>query len=1036
MEPIGTFQGLATGINFRDLVDQIIQAESRPVRLLEQRLSELDRKTTAWGDFESRVQTLSDRSADLSDGTLFDTFNTSVTGMASGEDAPLSASAGTSATPGTYSVKVLQTATHEKVASDTHADTSSALGLSGEFLVGGKAVSVTATDTLSDVAAAINQANTGTTPSGVSASVASAAGGGYRLILTADDTGAEGIALADGSAGVLRSLGFLDGTTSIKNATSDGAKSDSLLTGTTAVGTLLGLSSPPAAGAVTIGGFSVTIDLSADSLEDIASAINTAASGAGSAVTAQVASETDADGNTRKYLDISSTTSFTDTNGILETLGILESGRSAVQQVVQGAAFTDGDAVTVASGSTLLTDLWQGGASEAVSVGDTLTIAGTRGDGTTFTKTFTVGASSTYQDLVDALNSASDAFGSGSRTATASIDGSGRLVVTDDTGGDSRLALSIVANNEGGGTLDFGDFSTATTGRSREITAGVDAQLELDGVFLTSASNTVTDAVEGLTLTLTEASNTTVTVGVTRDVDAVVDGIESFIKAYNAAVEFVDSQFTGSGAQEGELKRPLSGDSVIRTMRGQLRAALEETISSVVTDVSGLSELGITLSREGTYDIDRGVLKAAVETDPGSVKRFFSVYGSGSTSTLEYVSSADATASGTYDIVVTTAPDVASATGVGFAGTYVDDATADTLTITDAGTGSVYQVSLTNGMTMTQIVDALNNEFQTATTRTLSGPDTLKADAVGTDAGTSTLLQDLHDDLGTNLGITDGDTFTISGTKDDGSSFLEEWVVTDVTTQTLGDLRTAIADAVGTDVNVAVVNGVLTATARAEGRKNFTLSVSSDNAGGGTFAMGAFDVTEAGRGKADITASDSGGQLALVHAEYGSAFGFDVSYTAGGADGTASLGLAAGSYRGVDIVGTIGGQSATGGGRILTGDADTGAEGLMVRYTGSGTGAVGSMTFSRGIASLMEVAAEVLLGTDGGSIQAVVDGIDTQEEGLNTRIDAMEERLDRRAAQLIERFTALEEAMAQAQQQMAWLQAQLGSMAASGLQGG
>jgi len=1029
MDPVGTFQGLATGINFRDLVDQIIQAESRPEQILKDRLSQLDRKVTAWGDFKSRVQTLSERSADLSDGTLFNTYLTSVTGMVSGAAAPLAVSAGTSAAPGNFSVKVLQLATREKVGSDSYQDQTAALGLAGEFLVGGKAVQITATQSLDDVAAAINQADTGASPSGVSASVVAAADGGHRLVLTADATGAAGVGLADGSAGVLRSLGLLDSSASIKHPTSDGAKSDAYVSSGTAVASLLGLSSPPASGSVTIGSLSVTIDLSTDSLDAIASAINTAASGAGSAISAQVVSETDSDGNTVKRLDISGTTSFTDANRILENLGVLEGGRGSVAHRVQGNAFTDSDASTTATAATLLTNLWQGGASEGVAVGDTLTFTGTRGDGTTFTKTFTVGTTSTLQDVIDSLNSATDGFKVGSRTATASLS-NGRIVVTDDTAGDSRLALSVVAHNEGGGSLDVGTFAVVAAGRAREITAGADAELEVDGVFFSRDSNTVTDVVQGVTLNLAEAGGAAVNVDVSRDVDAIVSGIESFIKAYNTVSEFVNSQFTGAGAQEGQQARPLSGEGTVRQMRAQLRAALDATLSSAVTSVSRLGELGVTLNREGTYDIDSAKLKAAIESDAVSVQRFFSVYGAGSTGSLEYVSSADATLSGTYDVVVTQAATRASHVGSGFGGTYVDDATADTLTITDAATGSTYDVTLSNGMTLTQIVDALNTEFQTATQRKLEAATAMKSDAVGTAATDATTLQSLYDASGTNYGVANGDTLTISGVKDDGTAVFKEWVVTDVTTQTLGDLRAQIADAIGAAVDISFTGGVLTATARTAGRKTFSLTVSSDNAGGGTLSFGSISATEVGRGKASITASASAGQLKLDHGEYGSGEGFDVAFTAGGTDGSASLGLTAGSYRGLDVVGTIGGQSATGSGRVLTGDADTTAEGLIIRYTGATAGSVGSMVFSRGIASLMQLAAAVQLDTGAGSIQGILDGIDTQKTGINDRITQFEDRLARRRKSLIKRFSALEEAMAQAQQQASWIQAQLGSLVA------
>lgn len=1032
MDPIATFQGLSTGINFRDLVDQIIQAESSPITLLQGRVTELDRKTTAWGDVETRVQTIFDRSEDLADGLLFNTFKTALSGVTAGASAPFTVSASTSAQPSSFTTKVLQLATREKVGSDVFSKRTTALGFSGELLVGGKAVTISATDSLDEVAASFNQANTGTTPSGVTASIVSAAGGGYRLVLTAAATGKAGIDLADGSGGALASLGFLDTTTSLKHATSDGAKSDTYLASSTAVATLLGLSTPPASGSVTIGGFGVTIDLANDSLDDIALAINTAATGAGSSVTAQVVTETDSGGTVRYRLDVDGTTSFTDSGAILQTLGVVKAGRGAVAQAVTGAALTDGDAVTAATGSTLLTNLWAGGADASVLAGDTLTLQGTRGDGSTFTKTFTVAGGDTYQDLVDSLNSAVDGFKVGSRTATASIAANGSLVVTDDTGGDSRLALTVIANNEGGGTLDLGDFSTTATGRAREITAGLDAQLEVDGVFFSRASNTVSDVVDGVTLNLNTASADTVTVDVTRDVDAIVTGVTDFIKSFNALSEFVTSQFNGAGADEGELRRPLSGDSTVRQIRTQFREALETAISSSATSLTRLSEMGITLNRQGTYDIDAEKLRAKIEADATSVQRYFAVYGAGSTSTLEYVSAGDEADSGAYAVNVTQAATQAATTGVGFAGTYVDDATADTLTVTDAATGSTYQVSLTNGMTMTQIVDALNTELADAKARSLAAANALFSDAVGTAATDTTTLGSLYDSGGTSLGVANGDVITISGTLDDATSFFREWTLTDVSTQTLGDLRSEISAALGTDVVLSYQSGVLTATAIAEGRRSYTLAVTSDNAGGGTFNLGGISVTEAGRGAASITASDSGGQLKLLHSDYGSGPGFDVAFTAGGTDGTASLGVAAGSYRGLDVQGTIGGQAATGSGQLLTAATGTAAEGLLIRYEGTTTGAVGTMTFSRGIASLTEILADTYLGTDDTAIQGIVDRIDTQKKGMNDRIDALEDRLARRAEQLIKRFTALEEAMAMLQSQQAWLQAQLGSLTTSG----
>ena len=191
---------------------------------------------------------------------------------------------------------------------------------------------------------------------------------------------------------------------------------------------------------------------------------------------------------------------------------------------------------------------------------------------------------------------------------------------------------------------------------------------------------------------------------------------------------------------------------------------------------------------------------------------------------------------------------------------------------------------------------------------------------------------------------------------------------------------------------------------------------------------GSIDPTVIGRNVARLTASDDGGELKIAHTDYGAAEGFDVAYTAGGTDGSASLGLAAGSYRGVDVTGTIGGLAATGAGRILTGGDDTAVAGMLIRYGGTSTGSIGSMTFSRGIASVVQLAADAISDNTTGSIKSIIDGMDTRTTGLNNRIDEIQARLDRRRENLIRQFSSLEAALARAQSQSSWIQAQLGAL--------
>lgn len=1039
MEPVATFSGIASGIDFRAMVDQIIAAESQPIRQLEIQISSAETRSTAWESFRKLITSLESSAEAIADPSKFRTFLSSVSELSSSSGMSVAVDASSDATPGTYSVKVLQLATNEKVGSNVFASKTAALGYSGEFLVNGRAMSIAATDTLVDVRDTINQANTGTNPSGVSATIVSSSAGTFHLVLTSDASGAEGIDLADGSSSTLRSLGFLGSTTSVNNPTSDGAKSRGLTSATATVASLLGLTSPPSGtvklGTVPLSDFDVVINLNTDSLNDIAEAINVAASAAGKAVTATVVQETDASGNTVMRLDISGTTAFSDTNGVLETLGVLKADRAVVAQEIQsGTAFTEPGPGLAATGATLLTNLWSGGASRGVVANDTLTLSGTRADGTTFTKTLTVGAGiDTLGDLLTSLNSASDAFGVGSSTATATLV-DGQIVITDDSGGDSQLALSIVANNENGGTLDFGDFAIVDSGRARELTAGVDARVQIDGDLVTRSSNSITDAVTGLTLNLLRTATDAATVTVGRDVGAMTSSVEAFMDAFNGILEFVSSQFSGAGAEEGTANAPLSGDSVLRQMRNDLREAMAMQISAAVGgDFRRLADIGIEVTRDGVYELDKTTLQTALETDPQAVERLLGLYGAGSVSSLSYLGASDSSKTGTYSVEITQVASKATVTGSSFAGTYVDDATADTLTVQDLDTSSDYAISLSNGMTMSQIVTALNSEFATAKKHEVQAANTMYSDAGGTPATDATTLDSLFETGPTTFDVTNGDTFTISGTRADGTTFLDSFAVTDISTQTLGDLRAAVEKAVGTDEVVTFQNGNLNVTAQETGRSLLTLSVTSDNAGAkpNPIDFGTISASTQGRGTAGITASDSGGQLKLDHGDYGSVAGFQVSYTAGGTDGSASLGVTAASYAGNDVLGTIGGLAATGVGQLLIGDADTAVDGLLLRYDEASTGTIGDLIFSRGIASALEVAAAALLTTGAGTITGIVEEISPLVHRLKQRIDAIEGRLERRRESLIKKFVALEQALALAQAQGQWMIAQLQSLSAS-----
>jgi flagellar hook-associated protein 2 len=220
MEPLSSVSGIASGVNFRDLVDAIIAAQRQPIDRARQAISEANARRAALDSYRTSLAKLRDAAQKLASDGAFDARSVIVSGTASGGRPVLRASAAASAVPGRYSVEVRTLAAAEKRASVGQGSASEPLGLSGEFTVNGRSIAVDPSYSLSDIRDAINAANAGSNPSGVTATILSVAPNDHRLILSADNTGSNGMALADTNGSVLGDLGLL-GPGSLLTAGSD-----------------------------------------------------------------------------------------------------------------------------------------------------------------------------------------------------------------------------------------------------------------------------------------------------------------------------------------------------------------------------------------------------------------------------------------------------------------------------------------------------------------------------------------------------------------------------------------------------------------------------------------------------------------------------------------------------------------------------------------------------------------------------------------------------------------------------------------------
>jgi flagellar hook-associated protein 2 len=869
-EPIGSFSGLASGIQWRDMVDQIMAIESsRKLTPVTDRQTAEQKRFDAWSSFSGLVSKFRDATKVLRDGSAFGTFKVNASASPTSGRALISATGSATASPGSYTVEVTDVARANKLSGNIVSSASTALGLSGDFSINGRAVTLIATDTLSQVRDKINALNAGTTASGVSASVLSTGPSAQRLVLTSEASGAGGIELVDGASGVLASLGVVDGTRSLNLTDTGATQSYKVSSSTAAIATMLGVSvAPPST--ITINGQTISIDLGLDSITSIAARIMAAGGNA------EVVSET-VNGKTGYRLVTGDVVAAGTPDGqrTLEMLGFVKGGRSSVAQVVRNdTALADASNATAGTG-TLLTDLSLGGSGLGLVAGDTFTVQGTRGDGSAVSLSFTVGGADTVQSLLDTINDATSGFGAGARQATATLSG-GRIVLTDATGGDSQLSLSLTATHAAGGNVSLGRMSNFVTGRARELVAGSDAKLTVDGVALRRPSNTITDAISGVTLNVLQAEiGTTVDLTVARDGDSIRGSVDAVAKAYNALVKFVADQ-KGSG-------QPLASSSPLRSAMATLTNTLLSPVAGATGVFTRTAVAGLSLQKDGTLALDSAVFDAALTKSYADVARMFQTGGTATSSDVSYGFSTDKTKAGTYAVDITTAPATASVTGTGFSGTYADDATPDTMSITDATSGATGSIQLANGDTTEIIVNKLNAMFAA--------------------------------------------------------------------------------------------------------------------------------------NKMNATASMNGNDVVIAGTQFGSAATLTVAYTAGGTDGSAQLGIAAGVFAGVDVQGTIGGLAAIGSGRSLTGATGGATEGLAIKYVGTATGAMGTLTFMQGAGGALFNAADVIARSGDGAVATQQEAIQRTITSLTTRADTVQQMLDRRKQLLVAQFTAMESAIARIQSQ-------------------
>lgn len=278
-----------------------------------------------------------------------------------------------------------------------------------------------------------------------------------------------------------------------------------------------------------------------------------------------------------------------------------------VRQAAQGARLTAPTAATALTASL-------GGADTVGDGSGTYDYTLTNTDGEAVTVSLSA-ANNTLAGLRDAINAQTGTTGvQATVVQTAATGDSYKLVLSTTETGLGSAGDSIYLKGNAGNLLGL---SNAGSGTQSQVVAE-NALFSVNGIDLERSSNVVTDAVEGLTLTLKagdETKTTTLTVGTNRD--GLKSAMGDLVAKFNALYKtYKDNSGTGGA---------LAGDTTLRTILTQVRSYLTgqpEGVDSGAAYRSG-AEVGLKTERDGTLGFDSTAFLAAIDQDPSAVESVF-----------------------------------------------------------------------------------------------------------------------------------------------------------------------------------------------------------------------------------------------------------------------------------------------------------------------------------------------------------------------------------------------------------------------------
>ncbi|WP_371865071.1 flagellar filament capping protein FliD [Massilia eburnea] len=618
--------GIGSGLNVNDIVDKLMAAEAAPLQGYDRKTASYQAKVSAYGQLSGAVGVFQSALSSLNSATAFKGLSTTV-----GNKDVLGASASSKAVAGNYRINVSQLAQAQTLMTSGMASKTSSIGLGGSTTLFFQFGSASGSFGLQGTGLSSSMLTSGLSNGSLSIN-------GTAIATSSSTNSASALATAindkSGTTGVTASVANIFST--FGDVATDAGGSYSLKVGNTVIATQ---------GAGVAAGAGVTAaSLDAD-LANSGGATATALAAAGITFTGSAAAGT---------LEFRSASGAS--VAITETAtGVTGGAKTATGAANAGASYTSASSVTLAAAN-----------------GNPITIAGTNPaaagltagtGGSVLGGGFTQDASqpsgsvvidssnNTLQGVADAINKASLGV-----TATIVSDGSSNpyhLVLTSNKTGENA-SMKISLSGDGSNPPDAAlqsllGYDPGSSQSMQQTTAAQDTKLTVNGIAVSSHSNTVSEAIQGVSMTVNQVGSSTLNVA--RDTGSVKTNLQAFVKAYND----LSGALKKLTAYDPETKKAgaLQGDPAAQSMISQLRRMLGGQITGLSGGLTNLGQVGITFGKDGTLSLDDAKLNKAMDSNFGDIAGLFTAIGKATDPNVNFVSSTAKTKPGTFDLNIT-----------------------------------------------------------------------------------------------------------------------------------------------------------------------------------------------------------------------------------------------------------------------------------------------------------------------------------------------------------------------------------------------